>query len=159
MNEPTNPQRVSPPWLLIIGVCLGVGLLVLMAWDSLFPPFAKNKAVGSAHVVEFTNANWQQEVLDSNVPVLVDFTAKWCGPCQNFAPTVSKLAERYQGKVKVGKFDVGDHGFNKATKLASQYGIRGVPQVMIFKGGELFAQYEGGRSETQLAKDLDRALQ
>ena len=158
-NPAPTPERASPPWLLIIGLLMGAGLLIFMGWESLFPPFSKSKNGGSAAVVEFTNANWQKEVLESNVPVMVDFTAKWCGPCKSFAPIVEKLADRYQGKIKVGKFDVGDHSFDKATKLASEFGIRGVPHVMIFKGGAVLAQYEGGRSENDLASVLERALQ
>src|SRR6266542_463665 len=99
MNEPTNSAR--GPWLLIIGMLLGGGLLVVMTWDSLSGKNQANKnPTTSAHVVEFTIANWQKEVLDSDIPVFVDFTAKWCAPCQRFAPTVAKLAERYQGKIK-----------------------------------------------------------
>jgi thioredoxin 1 len=156
MNQPTNQAGASGPWLLIIGLLMGAGLLVFMAWDGL--SHSKGGAKASEHVVELTEANWEREVLDSDIPVVVDFSAVWCPPCQAFAPTLEKIADRYQGKVKVGKLDVGDHGFDKAQKLAKEYGIRGIPQILIFKRGELRKQFEGGPSEATLAREIDRVL-
>jgi thioredoxin 1 len=158
MNQPTNPERASPPLLLVVGLLLGGALVVFTAWDAIAQFFGKDPA-GSIHVVKLTNDNWQKEVLESSIPVVVDFTAAWCGPCKALAPTIDKLADRYQGKIKVGKFDVGDNMFNNATKLAAEYGIKGVPHVLMFKGGEAHFQFEGGGSEAELAKAIDRLLQ
>jgi thioredoxin 1 len=158
MSQPTNPERASPSLLLVGGLLLGGALVVFTAWDAIAQFFGKGPA-GSANVVKLTNDNWQKEVVESSIPVVVDFTAAWCGPCKALAPTIDKLADRYQGKIKVGKFDVGDNMFNKATKLASEYGITGVPHVLMLKGGEARFQFEGGGSEAELAKAIDRLLQ
>jgi thioredoxin 1 len=163
MNPPPNIERVSPPWLLIIGLLLGGSLLVFMAWDSISGSFhpAGNSGPGSPHVVHLTEANWEKEVVQSKVPVLVDFTAKWCGPCQMLAPTIDKLADRYQGKVKIAKFDVGNQQFDKGGKMMAQYGLeRAIPHVMLFKNGEPRAQFPGGQTrEAEFAAAIDRLLQ
>jgi thioredoxin 1 len=155
MNPPTEGSRA--PWLLIVGMILGGGLLVVMTWDSFR---GNSQTAGDAGVVEFTSANWQAEVIDSDVPVFVDFTAKWCGPCQGFAPTVSRLAERYRGKVKVGKLDVGDQSFNKAKKLQAEFPFNSIPQVMIFKGGKaiFISQPRDLSSEDKLRQIIDSTL-
>jgi thioredoxin 1 len=158
MNQPTDQAGASGPWLLITGLLLGAGLLVFMTWDSLTHS-SKDHARTSEHVVELTEANWEKEVLDSDLPVFVDFSAAWCPPCQAFAPTLDKLAERYKGKVKVGTLDVGDHSFNRAKKLAAQYDIKGIPNIMIFKRGELLFQSAGAPSEAELVRAIDAVLQ
>jgi thioredoxin len=155
MNQPTDQAGASGPWLLIIGLLLGAGLLVFMTWDGLTH---SNRAKSSELVVAITEANWEKEVLDSDIPVVVDFSASWCGPCHAFAPTLDRIAERYQGKVKVGKLDVGDQSFNKAPNLKVQYNINGIPNIMIFKGGELRKQFAGGPSEAVLARAIDSVL-
>lgn len=150
-------QGSSPPWFLIVGLLAGAAFVGYIVWDS-----ARSSSKGGAsseHVVELTLDNWQQEVVESKVPVFVDFTAKWCPPCQAFAPTVNRLADRYQGKIKVAKFDVGNRGFNKAGDLPGKYKISGIPQLMIFVGGEepIF-QKAGGASESELARLFDKLL-
>jgi thioredoxin 1 len=87
-------------------------------------------AMASANVQHFTEQNFENDVLKSDVPVLVDFTATWCGPCQKLAPIVDKVADTFQGKVKVGKLDI-----DESPNLARKYGIRSVPTVIVFKGG------------------------
>jgi thioredoxin 1 len=161
MNQPTNQDRFSPPWLLIVGLLLGGSLIVFMTWDSISGSFKQDRrgAVSSNLIVHLTNDNWQQEVVESKIPVLVDFTADWCGPCKNFAPVIDRLAERYQGKLKVASFDVGDTSFHKARKQAAQYGIDGIPCVMIFKGGDEPRFQKGGPSEAELIRAIDRVLQ
>ncbi len=139
------------PWLLIIGLLLGAGLLVFMTWDGL--SHSKDHAKVSEHVVELTEANWEREVLDSDLPVVVDFSASWCGPCRDFAPTLDRIAERYQGKVKVGKID-----YDQAQNLAKQYGIQGIPHVMIFKRGELRKELSGRQTEAVLARAIESVL-
>jgi thioredoxin 1 len=152
MNPPTNQERFSPPWLLLVGLLLGGGLLVLMAWDSIAHSF--KRAPGSAQVVELTEENWQKEVVESKIPVMVDFWATWCGPCLDFAPTIHNVAVTYEGKVKVGKLDV-----DKAQKIAARYGIKNLPSVLFFKGGdEPVLGFEGKRHEAELVKALDSLL-
>src|SRR6516165_10194541 len=87
--------------------------------------------MASPNVVEFTEANWEAEVVKSDKPVLVDFWAAWCGPCRALGPTIDRLADKYAGTVKVGKLNTDD-----AQEVAIKYGISSIPAVMLFKGGE-----------------------
>jgi len=96
---------------------------------------------------EFTDASFDQDVLNSEVPVLVDFWAEWCGPCKMIAPTVENIAHEYSGKVKVGKVNVDDNG---AT--AARYGIRGIPTLLLFKGGKVVDQRVGAVPKGELVK-------
>jgi thioredoxin 1 len=89
-------------------------------------------------VLEVTDANFDQEVLKSEQPVLVDFWAGWCGPCKMIGPSVDKIAESYAGKLKVAKVNVDQNG---ATP--SRYGIRGIPALLFFKGGKVADQIVG----------------
>jgi len=93
----------------------------------------------------FNDLNFEQEVLSSDTPVLVDFTATWCGPCKQLAPIVDQLADELQGSVKVGKLDVDD-----SPITAGKYGVRGVPTVMVFKNGERAAQHVGLTTKQKL---------
>jgi len=88
--------------------------------------------------VTLTSANFKSEVLESKIPVLVDFWAEWCMPCRMIAPSVAQIAETYQGKVKVGKVNVDDEG-----DIASQYGIISIPTLLLFKDGQLAKQKVG----------------
>jgi thioredoxin 1 len=92
----------------------------------------------SKNVHAFNESNFQSEVLESDVPVLVDFTATWCGPCKALAPIVEKIADEFHGKVKVGKLDIDD-----APNVTAKYGVRSVPTVIVFKGGQKSGQHVG----------------
>ena len=88
--------------------------------------------MASNGILEVTDANFDQDVLKSDQPVLVDFWAAWCGPCRALAPIVDELAKHYDGKIKVGKMDVDS---NSATPM--RYGVRGIPTLLVFKGGQV----------------------
>ena len=133
---------------------MGGALVVLMTWDSFAPK--KDHPVGSsADVIEITGANWQKEVVESKIPVVVDFGATWCAPCRALAPTIDALATRYKGKVKVGKVDV-----DNDPEISAKYGIQGIPHVIIFNGGEKPRKRMSGGvlSETTLVKAIDGIL-
>ena len=111
--------------------------------------------MASANVVELTAANWDQEVVQSDKPVLVDFWAVWCGPCRALAPTIDKLADQFAGKVKVGKLNTDD-----SPDIAVRYGISSIPQVMIFNGSdEPVERTVGVQPEATLVKMINRVLE
>ena len=100
-------------------------------------------------IVELSDANFDQEVLKSEQPVLVDFWAAWCGPCKALAPTVDEIATQYAGKVKVGKMDVDR---NQATPM--RYGIRGIPALLLFKDGKVADQIVGYVPKDMIERSL-----
>lgn len=100
--------------------------------------------------LEFTDQNFDREVLKANVPVLVDFWAPWCGPCQMMGPIIAELAEVMGDKAKVGKLNVDENG-----STASQYGIMSIPALKIFKGGVVVKEFVG----VQIAENLKKALE
>jgi thioredoxin 1 len=106
-----------------------------------------------AEVKEFNGNNFKTEVLGSDVPVLVDFWAPWCGPCKMIGPVIEELAGDYAGKVKVGKVNVDDN-----QQLAAQFGIRGIPTVMLFKGGDVVDSFVGLQQKDDLAVAIDKNL-
>lgn len=87
--------------------------------------------MASPNVVEFSSENWQSEVMQSAVPVLVDFWAPWCGPCRSLSPIIDRLADKFAGRVKIGKVNVDENG-----DLAAQFGVMNIPRVLIFKGAD-----------------------
>lgn len=103
-------------------------------------------------IVHVTDANFEEEVLKSELPVLVDFWAEWCGPCKMIAPVLDELAGEYNGKVKVCKMDV---DANKDTP--TKFGIRGIPTLIIFKNGAAEATKVGALSKAQLSEFIDSA--
>ncbi len=106
-----------------------------------------------AKPVELTDSNFNDEVLNSDKPVLVDFWAEWCGPCRMVGPVVEELAGDYEGKVKVGKVDVDSN-----PQVSMQYGIRSIPSLLIFKNGDVVDQIIGAVPKAHLQKQLDAQL-
>ncbi|AOZ96790.1 thioredoxin [Butyrivibrio hungatei DSM 14810] len=102
---------------------------------------------------KFTEANFNEEVLGSDIPVLVDFYADWCGPCKMMMPVVEKMAEVYDGKIKVGKINS-----DEENALAAKYGIMSIPSFLIFKNGEVVDSATGAMPADALAKKLDAVL-
>ncbi|PYV94829.1 MAG: thioredoxin [Acidobacteria bacterium] len=102
-------------------------------------------------IIEVTDASFDQEVLKSEQPVLVDFWAAWCQPCRAIAPIVDELAQHYQGKVKIGKMDVDR---NNATPM--RYKVTGIPTLLVFKGGQVVEQLVGYRPKDAIQQALDK---
>ena len=104
-------------------------------------------------IIEFTDANWESEVLQSATPVLVDFWAPWCGPCRQIAPSVEELAREYKGKVKVGKLNVDDN-----ERVAETYKIQSIPTLLFFKGGQKSGQIIGAVPKSKIEGELKAQL-
>ena len=110
--------------------------------------------MASQHVVELTSANWEQEVVNSPIPVLVDFWATWCQPCRHLAPTIDRLAEQFAGKIKVGKLNTDDN-----QDIAVRYAISSIPAVLLFKGSvDPVDRVVGNRPEAEFVKMIQRIL-
>lgn len=102
---------------------------------------------------QVTDGSFQKDVLDSEIPVLVDFWAPWCGPCRMVSPVVEEIAEQYDGKVKVVKVNTDDN-----PNIATQYGIRSIPTLMIFKAGQRVDMVVGAVPKSTLAETLEKYL-
>ena len=107
----------------------------------------------SEHIVNVTDTSFDEEVLNADVPVLVDFWAEWCGPCKMIAPVLSEIADEYAGKIKVCKVDV-----DANPDVPPKFGIRGIPTLILFKGGNAEATKVGALSKTQLNEFVESAI-
>jgi thioredoxin 1 len=109
--------------------------------------------MANENVTHVTDASFDQEVLKSSTPVLIDFWAPWCGPCKAIAPIIDELAGTYAGRLKVVKINVDDN-----PETPSRYGVRGIPNLLIVKGGQVKEQIVGAVPKQHLVKAVDNAL-
>ena len=107
----------------------------------------------SNNTIEFTDQSFNIEVVQADIPVLIDFWAAWCGPCKAIAPVIEEIAIEYDGKVKVGKLDV-----DQNQKTAMEYGVRSIPTILIIKSGEVVSQIVGAVPKENIIKALDEIL-
>lgn len=109
--------------------------------------------MAGAATLTITEANYQNEVVQSQVPVMLDFWAEWCQPCRMIGPSIDQLASEYQGKAKVGKVDVDSN-----RNLALQFGVQSIPCVVVLKGGQVVSKTMGVKPKAEFAKMIDAAL-
>lgn len=106
-----------------------------------------------AKVIEVTDANFQQEVLDSAVPFLLDLSAEWCGPCRALAPTIAELAKAYDGKARFGTIDI-----DANPSVPARYQVRSIPTMIMFQGGEVVGQLIGAHPKARVEELVKKAL-
>ena len=107
----------------------------------------------SDNIINVTDSTFEQEVLSSDIPVLLDYWAEWCGPCKMIAPILSDIADEYLGKIKVAKLNIDE---NPGTP--AKFGVRGIPTLMIFKSGSIEATKVGAMSKSQLSAFIDSTI-
>jgi thioredoxin 1 len=107
----------------------------------------------SNKIINVTDSNFEQEVLSSEIPVLLDYWAEWCGPCKMIAPILNDIADEYSGKIKIAKLNIDE---NPGTP--AKFGVRGIPTLMIFKSGSIEATKVGAMSKSQLSAFIDSTI-
>lgn len=107
----------------------------------------------SDNIINVTDSTFEQEVLSSEIPVLLDYWAEWCGPCKMIAPILNDIADEYSGKIKVAKLNIDE---NPGTP--AKFGVRGIPTLMIFKSGSIEATKVGAMSKSQLSAFIDSTV-
>ena len=107
----------------------------------------------SDNIINVTDSTFEQEVLSSDIPVLLDYWAEWCGPCKMIAPILNDIADEYSGKIKVAKLNIDE---NPSTP--AKFGVRGIPTLMIFKSGSIEATKVGAMSKSQLSAFIDSTI-
>ena len=107
----------------------------------------------SDHILEVTSENFDEKVIKSNLPVLVDFWAEWCGPCKQLMPTVEKIALDYKGKAIVAKVNVDNY-----SDIAAQYNVRGIPNILVFHSGKVQEQLVGNVPEDKITEVLNKFI-
>jgi thioredoxin 1 len=107
--------------------------------------------MASSNIITLTKDNFEKQVLKSDTPILVDFWAEWCGPCKFIAPILDELADEYAGRVNVGKVDV-----EEQQNLATEYGVRAIPTLLLFQNGQVAEQIVGLRSKRDLKASFDK---
>ncbi|MCP5040404.1 MAG: thioredoxin [bacterium] len=106
-----------------------------------------------AEITDATDATFQSEVLDADLPVIVDFWAEWCGPCKQIAPVIKDLADQYEGRVKIVKVDI-----DNSPASPGQYGVRAVPTVLAFKDGQVVQQIQGARPRADFVDMAEKLI-
>ncbi len=108
--------------------------------------------MAGSNTLEFTESNFDTEVMSSDQPVLVDFWAPWCAPCRKVGPTVDAVADKYAGKAKVGKVNIDEH-----PAIAAKFGVQSIPTIIVVKGGAIAETFVGIRDEETLSESLENA--
>lgn len=136
------------------GACATIGALVArrdgVAGRTKAPFSERRRSMAGASTLEFTDANFESEVLGSSAPVLVDFWAEWCQPCKMLAPTIDDVAEHYGDKAKVGKLDIDNN-----RDVAMKFGISAIPTVLVFQNGEVKKQFVGLTRKEDIVEAMD----